>query len=77
MSNGQLSEAGRNGDSTLGIRALLAEHEASLLRYALRLTGDAHQALLHPLIPIVSVPDISASESFSVPVMTARHSSSC
>jgi RNA polymerase sigma factor (sigma-70 family) len=44
MSNGQLGEAGRNGDSTLGIRALLAEHEASLLRYALRLTGDAHQA---------------------------------
>lgn len=44
MSNGQLSEAGRNGDSKLGIRALLAEHEGSLLRYALRLTGDAHQA---------------------------------
>jgi len=44
MSNGQLSEVGRSGDSALEIRALLAEHEASLLRYALRLTGDAHQA---------------------------------
>ncbi len=44
MSNGQLTEAGQDADSALSVRALLAEHEASLLRYAMRLTGDAHMA---------------------------------